>query len=174
MAWFERHKASFIILLVAVIAVGLAVFLFRWSSLPGSTEIVISTPSPGICVYVEGEVVSPGVYELNGGDLVEDAVEAAGGFTSDADPGSVNLAGTLRDGDHVRVYSAGEVPQRVNINTAETWLLEALPGIGEVMAQRIVDYRAENGPFQHIDDLMKVEGIGAAVFDKLKGNITVD
>ncbi|MCJ7522237.1 MAG: ComEA family DNA-binding protein, partial [Dehalococcoidia bacterium] len=67
----------------------------------------------------------------------------------------------------------GDVPQKVNLNTAETLLLEALPGIGEVLAQRIIDYRSENGPFQQIDDLTKVEGIGPATFENLKDKITV-
>jgi len=171
--WLERHRLAIIVLLVAVIAVGGAVFLYRWSATPHSTEIVISAPSPDISVYVEGEVVSPGVYTLNEGDLVADAIEAASGFTPEADEGSVNLAATVRDGDHIHVYSAGEVPQKININTADAWLLEALPGIGEVLAQRIIDYREEYGPFQQVEDLMQVEGIGASTFEKLKGNITV-
>jgi competence protein ComEA len=61
----------------------------------------------------------------------------------------------------------------VNINTAEAWLLEALPGIGEVLARRIIDYRDENGPFLRIEDLKMVEGIGASTFDRLKDKITV-
>jgi competence protein ComEA len=105
--------------------------------------------------------------------LVGDAVEAAGGFTSAADCGSVNLAGTLRDGEQVHIYKLGEAPQRININTAEAWLLEALPGIGEALAQKIIDYRTVNGPFQQIEDLMNVDGIGLSVFDKVKDKIAV-
>ena len=163
----ERYRTPVIALLVVIIVVGGAVFLYRQTSLPNSTEIVISPPSPEITVYVEGEVANPGVYTLKDSDHIEDAIEAAGGFTPDADQSALNLAASLRDGDQIHVYKVGDVPQKVNLNTAETLLLEALPGIGEVLAQRIIDYRSENGPFQQIDDLTNVDGIGPATFEKV-------
>jgi len=174
MDWLERHRTPVISLLAALIVIGGAVLLYRQCALPQSVEIVISPPSPEIHVYVEGEIVSPGVYILQDGDRVADAIEAAGGFAPDADQGAVNLAAPLRDGDRVHVYRIGDVPQKVNLNTAEAWLLQSLSGIGETLAQRIIDYRNENGPFQLIEDLKKVEGIGAATFEKLKDNITVN
>jgi len=173
MDWLERHRTPVIALLAALIVIGGAVLLYRQCALPQSVEIVISPPSPEIHVYVEGEVVSPGVYMLQDGDRVVDAIEAAGGFTADADQGAVNLAAPLRDGDRVHVYRIGDVPQKINLNTAEAWLLQSLPGIGETLAQRIIDYRNENGPFQQIEDLKKVEGIGPATFEKLKDKIAV-
>ncbi|UCG84368.1 MAG: ComEA family DNA-binding protein [Dehalococcoidia bacterium] len=173
MGWQERYRSHIIVLLLGLIAVGGAVFWFHQTSLSNTTEIVISTPSPEIAVHVEGAVTNPGVYILHEGDRVESAVEAAGGFTSDAVRSSINLADPLRDGDLVRIYKVGEIPQKVNLNTAEAWLLEALPGIGEVLAQRIIEYRDDNGPFQHVDDLKKVEGIGAAAVDKLRDKVTV-
>ncbi|MEE9400883.1 MAG: ComEA family DNA-binding protein [Dehalococcoidia bacterium] len=174
MDWLERHRTPVIALLAALIVIGGAVLLYRQWALPQSVEIVISPPSPEIHVYVEGEVVSPGVYMLQDGDRVVDAIEAAGGFTADADQGAVNLAAPLRDGGRVHVYRIGDVPQKINLNTAEAWLLQSLPGIGEILAQRIIDYRNEIGPFQQIEDLKKVEGIGAATFEKLKDNITLN
>jgi competence protein ComEA len=162
-----------IALLVAVIAVGGAVLVYRLTASPHSSEIVISPPSPQITVHVNGEVGNPGVYVLDEDDRVEEAIEAAGGFTSGADETAINLAAPLRDGSRIHVYSLGDVPQKVNINTAESWLLEALPGIGEVLARRIIDYRSENGPFIEIEDLKMVEGIGTATFDKLMDRITV-
>lgn len=123
-------------------------------------------------VYVEGGVVNPGVYLLREGDRVVDAIEAAGGFIPDADRGAVNLAATLRDGEQIHIYKIGDVPQKVNINTADVWLLEALEGIGPILAQRIVDYRSENGPFQRIEDLKKVNGIGSKIFEQIKDKIT--
>ncbi len=173
MDWLERHRTPVIALLVALIVIGGAVLLYRHYALPQSTEIVISPPSPEIHVYVEGEVVSRGAYVLEDGARVGEAIEAAGGFSPDADQGAVNLAAPLRDGDHVHVYKMGDVPQRVNLNTAEAWLLQALPGIGETLAQRIIDYRNGNGPFQQIEDLRKLEGIGAATVEELKDKITV-
>jgi competence protein ComEA len=171
--WLFRHRGLIYLVLIAVIIVGVIVLVNRLASLPDSTEIVIEPPSPEVYVHVEGEVVNPGLYRLDEGGLVADAVEAAGGFASSADPRSINLAAPLRDGDQVHVYGAGEVPQKVNLNTADPWLLESLPGIGEVLAKRIVDYREENGGFREVDDLVKVEGIGEATLDKLRDKVTV-
>jgi len=173
MDWLERHRTPVIALLLALIVIGGSVLLYRQCALPQSAEIVISPPSPEIHVYVEGEVVSPGVYTLEDGDRVVDAIEAAGGFTPDADQGTLNLAAPLRDGDHVYAYKIGDIPQKIDLNTAEAWLLQALPGIGEILAQRIIDYRNENGPFQQIEALREVEGIGPAKFEELRDKITV-
>jgi competence protein ComEA len=173
MSWLERYRAFIIVFLIAVTLMGVAVFLYRQTSLPHSEEIAILPPSPQIYIYIDGEVVSLGVYTLEQGDKVADAVEAAGGFTADADRGAVNLAAGLRDGEQVHIYKIGDVPQKININTAEAWLLESLPGIGETLAQRIIDYRTANGHFQSIEDLNNVEGIGSAVFDKVKDKIAV-
>ncbi len=173
MSWLERYRTFIILLLIAVILSGVSVFLYRQSSLPHSEEITISPPSPEISVYVEGEVVNPGVYVLAQGALVSDAIEAAGGFTAEADQSSANLAATLRDDEQIHIYKPGDVPQKIDINTAEPWLLESLPGIGETLAQRIVDYRIAHGDFQSIEDLKNVPDIGPAVFDKVKDRITV-
>ena len=173
MSWLEKYRAPIIGLLIAVILVGGAVFLYRQTFKPHAEEIVISPPSPEISVYVEGEVANPGIYNLENGDRVADAIEAAGGFTGNADQSSVNLSATLKEGAQIHVYKSGDVPQKVNINTAEIWLLESLPGIGETLAQRIVDYRIAHGYFQSVDDLKQVDGIGAAVFEKIKDKITV-
>jgi competence protein ComEA len=173
MSWLERYRAFIIVLLIAVILSGVAVFLYRQTSLPHSEEIAILPPSPQIYIYIEGEVVNPGAYTLESGDHVAEAVEAAGGFTVDADQGSVNLAATLRDGEQIHIFKLGDIPQKININTAEAWLLESLPGIGETLAQRIVDYRIANGYFQCIEDLKNVRDIGPAVFDKVKDKIAV-
>ena len=173
MNWMEEHRTPIIVLLIVLILIGGAVFVYRRTSLSHSTEIVISTPSPEIYVYVEGEVVNPSIYILKEVDLVANAIEAAGGFTHDADRSSVNLADALRDGEQIHVYKSGEVPQKINVNTAEAWLLECLPGIGDVLAQRIVDYRTANGPFQRIEDIKNVEGIGPGVFEQIKDKITV-
>lgn len=172
MNWLDKYRTPIVLLAIVLIIIGVAVFFYRQTSL-SSTEIVISPPSQDIYVHVEGEVANPGVYKLQQGDLLADAVEAAGGFTSDADLGAINLAATLRDGEQVHIYKIGEVPQKININTAEAWLLEALPDIGETLAQRIVDYRTAKGPFLNIEDLQNVEGIGPALFEKIKDKIAV-
>lgn len=171
--WLERHRALIVVVLLVVTLAGVVVLVDRLAALTDGTEIVIKPPSPEIYVYVEGEVAHPGVYQLEAGDLVADAVEAAGGFTPNADRSATNLATPLRDGDQVHVYAVGDVSQRVNLNTAEGWLLDLLPGIGEVLAQRIIDYREVNGVFRQIEDLMMVEGVGPSTFGKLRDMITV-
>jgi competence protein ComEA len=173
MSFLERYRTPIILLLSVLILAGGAVFLYRQTSLPHSEEIAILPPSPEICVYVEGEVVNPGIYTLLTDDQVADAIEAASGFTPDADRSSVNLAATLRDGEQLHIYKLGDIPQKININTAEAWLLESLPGIGETLAQRIVDYRMANGYFQCIEDLKNVPDIGPSVFDKVRDKIAV-
>jgi competence protein ComEA len=169
----ERYRILLILVLVALILAGGGLLFYRQTVLSSSGEIIISTPSAEIWVYVEGEVAAPGVYELDREAFIADAIEAAGGFSPQADHASVNLAATVRDGEHIHVYRVGEIPQKVNINTAELWLLEALPGVGETLAQRIIDYRTSNGFFQEIDELKKVEGVGTKLFGQIKDRITV-
>ncbi|MCK5589694.1 MAG: helix-hairpin-helix domain-containing protein [Dehalococcoidales bacterium] len=81
------------------------------------------------------------------------------------------------DLNHIAIYipeeGEGQSPQKVDINRAEEWLLEALPGIGKTRADAIVDYRNENGEFKRVEDLLQVKGIGQGTFDKIKDNITV-
>lgn len=140
-------------------------------------------------VHVDGAVVSPGVYDLTGDDLrLEDAVEAAGGLSDDADTTSLNLAAPLEDGVKVHVPaqgeaassetsagSAGETPSStlVNINTATAEELTALPGVGEATAANIIADREQNGPFTSIEDLMRVSGIGEKKFEKMRELICV-
>ena len=169
----ERYRTPIVAVLLLLTVVAGAVLLYRWYSVSGSTEIAISRPSPEITVYVEGEVAHPGVYVLTEGDCVADAIEAAGGFAPDADQGAVNLAVLVRDGEQIHVLGVGDVPQRVNVNAADAWLLEALPGIGEVLARRIIDHREENGPFLRIEDLTQVDGIGPALIEKIRDRATV-
>ncbi|MBE0415151.1 MAG: helix-hairpin-helix domain-containing protein [Dehalococcoidia bacterium] len=175
MKWLERYKAIIVFSLIMLIIVG-GIFLYQkqpW--VEGGLEVVTSSPSCLITFYVIGEVESPGIYTIDGCSLsIRDAIDAAGGFADGADRDALNLAAPLSNGDVIHVPCLGDVPQRVNINTAEVWLLKALPGIGPTLAQRIVNYRHQNGLFNRIEDLMKVEGIGEATYNKLKDLITVE
>lgn len=115
-------------------------------------------------IYVSGEVNNPGSYPLAAGDTVQGIIRAAGGTTDNADTNQLEF----------RVANlAGEPPQKVNINRAEAWLLMALPGIGEVRAKAIIDYRQRNGPFHSINELVNVAGIGTDTFEQIKQLITV-
>jgi len=145
----------------------------------GEPVTLLPTPTPGmLTVYVSGAVATPGVYTLPEGSRVNDAVQAAGGFVSDAEPERINLAAPLEDGQQIDVpgiVSTGHVNAgRVNINTATVSELDTLPGIGPTTAQAIVDYRLQNGSFQFIQDIQNVPGIGPATYDKIKDYITVE
>jgi len=153
--------------------------------LPDPTSPPTSTPGP-IRVHVSGAVRQPDVYELPAGCIVKDAVGAAGGPTESADLDGVNLAVELRDQQQVYVPRQGEAAPMspasagvdaasgpVNINTATAAELETLPGIGPKTADTIVEYREANGPFETIEDIMDVPGIGEGTFEKIKDRITV-
>jgi competence protein ComEA len=133
-------------------------------------------------VHVAGAVKSPGVYELPDGSRVTDAVSAAGGAASDADLDALNLAALLTDGLKIYVPKVGEAPPQnvagegssiVNLNTASAAELEELPGIGPVLAQRIIDFRTKRGRFTSVRQLMEVDGIGPKKFESLEDLVTV-
>lgn len=140
-----------------------------------------------ILVDVAGWVREPGVYEFHEGDRVIDAIQAAGGARRGAQLDALNLAAPLADGTQVLVSrrvagqgaagvtvpGVGSAGGLINVNTASASDLEALPGIGEVLAQRIVDYRTEHGPFATVDDLLDVSGIGDAILGDIRDQVTV-
>jgi competence protein ComEA len=145
----------------------------------GETVILLSSPTPSsLAVHVSGAVVSPGLYYLPEGSRVGDAVNAAGGFAVIAQQDQVNLAAPLKDGEQINVPGVGGTSHinlgRININTATVEELDTLPGIGETAAQSIVDYRTANGPFQNIQSVMDVPGIGPSTYDLIKNLITVE
>ena len=145
----------------------------------GEPVTLLPTPMPGmLTVYVSGAVVTPGVYLLPDGSRVDAAIQAAGGFVPGAEPGSINLAAELKDGQQIDVpgiVSSSHINAgRVNINSATVSELDALPGIGPMTAQTIVDYRLQNGPFQVIQDLQNVPGIGPATYERIKDYITIE
>jgi len=115
-------------------------------------------------LYVAGAVAVPGSYHWGGGDTI-DALLLDAGITPDADLDRVEL--------YVRRVGETRGVQRIDLNRAEAWLLEALPGIGEKKAEAIVAYRDEDGPFTSIEDLTRVSGIGEATLDKIRAYITV-
>ena len=154
-----------VFLVIATIAGGVMLAVQHNRSQP--VEIVLSqTELPELSgeVYIGGAVANPGIYALKEGDTLQTLLSDAG-IEPDADLSHVELY-IPREGEN-------QSPQKIDINRAEPWLLEALPGIGEVLAQRIVDYRIENSPFRRIEDLLKVSGIGPATFEKIKNYITV-
>ena len=150
-------------------------------------------PEP-IQVHVAGAVVRPGLYDLPENSRLMDAVDAAGGFVAEADKNAINLAARLEDAQRLDIpFVAGYVPEDeqgfvvisegtpsplageelIDINTASLEELDTLPGIGPTTAQKIIDYREENGNFEAIEDIVNVSGIGAATYEEIKDLITV-
>lgn len=187
--------------LVALLAVTLGgAGLWYVRSLPRPVEVAAApsggtasapasaSPSPELVVLVDvaGWVRRPGVYEFTEGARVIDAIDAAGGARSGAVLEALNLAAPLTDGIQILVPREGQegvAPAPVtggavggglvNVNSAIATELEELPGIGEVIAQRIIDYRTENGPFATVDELLDVSGIGDAILESIRELVTV-
>lgn len=165
--------------------------LFLLLSPPRGTPISLQPPPPPppIRVHVAGSVRNPGVYVLDRGAIVAQAIEAAGGQLARANLERVNLAATLSDGAKVTIPSmddgleeadpAVEVVehepdrQRLDLNSASAPELERLPGIGPALAEEIVEYRTANGPFEEVDDLLNVSGIGPAKLDAIRDLVEV-
>jgi competence protein ComEA len=156
-----------------------------------SGEAVILRPVPTekpVIVHITGAVPRPGVYALPQGARVQDAISAAGGFLAEAEKSQINLAAQLEDGEKLDIpYLAGALPilttpgptvvavttELININTASAAELDTLPGIGPTLAQRIIEYREQNGPFINTEDIINVPGIGAGNYERFKDMITV-
>lgn len=147
--------------------------------------IEVSAPRANAVIQIEirGAVVSPGVYRLREGDRVIDAIERAGGLLPEADLGSINQAGLLVDGQQITIPlrategalpagSPGAIPL-VDLNRATRAELMSLPGVGEVRATAIIDYRNLHGPFQSVDELLFVPGISSSLVESIKRLVTV-
>ncbi|HID64485.1 MAG TPA: competence protein ComEA [Anaerolineae bacterium] len=198
--WLERYRGYILIVLLNLVVLGGMFFFLRRPEPepisilppePTATPLPTPTPRP-LRVYVSGAVAHPDVYELPSDSIVKDAIEAAGGPTGEADLNRINLARRVYDEEQIYVPQEGEesLPVsppssppllspssrgggKVNINTATAEELGTLPGIGPTKAQSIIDYRTANGPFQSIEDIKNVRGIGDATFEKLKDKISV-
>jgi competence protein ComEA len=159
---------------------------------PGGPPPPASPGSPRVVVSVVGKVRHPGLVTLPAGSRVDDALRAAGGPLPGVDLTSLNLARKLADGEQVVVGApagalpagpapggtasgpAGAIPGApVNLNTATLADLDALPGIGPVLAQRILDWRSEHSGFTSVDQLGEVSGIGDSTLDRLRALVTV-
>ncbi|MBE0684099.1 MAG: ComEA family DNA-binding protein [Anaerolineales bacterium] len=193
-------KNALYVLLGVMAGFVLAGVLLFVSRAPAGNPIVLQ-PAPTkvpVAVHVIGAVPRPGLYEFAQGARVQDAIDAAGGLLASANVDAINLAALLTDGGQLVIpYKDGEAPLEsaaqpelpssttpedtspnenqdlININTAALEELDSLPGVGPTIAQRIIDYRDENGPFTTIDEILNVPGIGPSTFDEIKDLITV-
>lgn len=161
---------------------------------PEDRRDVENSEKSGVYVYICGEVIKPGVYELSGDSRIYEAVDAAGGFTENAAREYVNLASKVSDGMQITIYNREEAASLladsapvgenagksgtsgsglVNLNTATKEELMTLKGIGESKAEDIIRYREKSGGFKKIEDIMKISGIKENGFQKIKDSITV-
>ncbi|MDO9508011.1 MAG: helix-hairpin-helix domain-containing protein [Thermovirgaceae bacterium] len=215
MDWIKSKRGLLFLAagLVCLIAAGsiVAAFSGRWEKRssgavagPAPSSAVQSDQSPGAdlpvqegellngekqwVIYITGAVLRPGVYRLPQGTRVYQAVEQAGGLSSEADPEAFNMALPLDDGVHIHVPRRGEgsAPESfspgnaqnagarlIDINRADSSALDSLPGIGPKTAQEIIRFREERGKFSSVEDLLSVKGIGPAKLSAIRDLVTV-
>lgn len=188
--WFDLHfslnqKKALAALAIFILLGSLLLVAQGNSKSQASPEIIpVTIAEPEIFVDVTGAVNNPGVYTLTGKSRVIDAIKAAGDSAPGADLSTINLARVLNDGEQIYVdstainASGARVSKKtpsgpININRATARQLDALDGIGPVIAARIVEYRKVNGSFLSVDDLQKVSGIGAAKFAQIKAKVRI-
>jgi len=184
----NQRKALAVTALVAV-AVS-AFYMFKPNQAQATAPKVVVVKPVMLIVDVAGEVTKPGVYELNANARVIDALKAAGGAKPSADLSLINLARLIKDGEQIyieakissqssRYLSRGNSSRAsigngtININRASAKELERLPGIGPVLASRIVQFRSANGSFLTVEDLGKVPGIGNSKLEKFRNLIRI-
>lgn len=153
-------------LLLSIICGGIVLAVKQSSYQPVEISLSPSTPPQYQGeIYIGGAVANPGFYPIKDNDTIVDIIQAAGPMP-DTDLKHIRI--------HVPKIGKSQPPQRISLNRAEVWLLEALPGIGQGRAQSIADYRNEHGHFRRVEDLLKVEGIGSSTLDKIRDLITVE
>lgn len=171
-------KTQKVVIILAVVGAAVGALL------SGSSPIGVEKVEPAVveeapqlvAIHIAGAVVSPGVVWIQEGALIAEVVALAGGALPEADLNKINLASSVHSGDHIEVPSssgpagatAGADDGLIGINTADETALQDLPGVGPVLAARIVAYREENGPFGAIEDLLEVSGIGENTLASLR------
>jgi competence protein ComEA len=186
-----RRGAVALAVVGVVAALVAAVVLLRGRSseqplaVPAVAGDVTSTAGPQLVVDVEGKVRRPGLVRLPDGARVDDALRAAGGVLPGVSTASLNLAQKVSDGQQVLVgldvttdgsgggAGGAQAGGLLNLNLATVDDFDSLPGIGPVLAQRILDWRTEHGRFASVDQLQEVSGIGAAKYSSIKSKVRV-
>lgn len=170
-----RNRAIFAGLIAALaVSIGVGAAMIRRApaavEAPDTTSAIV--PGRKIAVHIAGWVVVPGVVSVEEGSIVADVVDAAGGLRPGASSEAINLAAEVHPGEQIvvpgptRFDDGGDVLDQgggpISLNSADASELQALPGVGPVLAQRIVAHREEHGKFETVEDLLEVPGIGEA------------
>lgn len=199
--WLEERKMRFmdavrkrllvIIILAVLILAGSFYSFWQKNSVSETASSYLSPSSQAaadegnlIVIYVNGAVNYPGVFKIKSGSRMIDAINQAGGLATGADCSNLNLAQEVRDGMQIKVPAQVITQQvhndnsnkqagKININTAGKNELDKLSGIGPSLAEKIIEYRNNNGPFKEVSDLKKVGGIGEAKFNRIKDKISL-
>ncbi|WP_102400126.1 ComEA family DNA-binding protein [Haloimpatiens massiliensis] len=176
--------------------------MFVESNTVKKSSFKTESSSSNIVVDIKGAVKKPGVYTLNKESRINELIKMAGGFNKNADLNRIHMSKKLKDEDLIYVYSLGEEEkqfmnsngnnsrvnndvsvqnnqslqdenEKVNLNTASEEELKTLPGVGDVTAKKIIDFREKNGGFSSIEDLMKIDRIGEKTFNKLRDKVDI-
>lgn len=208
-----KKQKIIVIAIAGIVAIGVMYFIYNKNQVKEDinieNEILVNnvitnennTNDDLVIIHITGSVKNPGIVKLKEGSRIEDAIEAAGGLTENADITKVNLAYVVEDGTKIKIPSASEEDigdddiidsksgdniiieentvssnnstQTININKATEKEFETLPGIGPSLASKIIEYRNQNGKFGSIEDIKNVNGIGDSKYEKIKDLITV-
>ncbi|MDD3306504.1 MAG: helix-hairpin-helix domain-containing protein [Acetobacterium sp.] len=190
---FDRNKILYILIVLVFLGVFWGWYQFKVTT---ATKMTIADTTAlnkdvaeesgldnneEIMVHITGAVIKPGVVKLKQGSRLVEAIELVGGLTESAEIEALNLARKLQDEEKIHIPAIGEVPEttvasentKININTASLEELKSLPGIGDVIAQGIIDYRDKNGGFKELEELKNVTRIGDKIFEGLADSITI-
>ena len=151
MAETRQNRIWAIVVFALIVVIIISAFVI-WSRYRPSQPVEIVLPSEQAIsgdVNIDGAVTNPGIYPFTEADTIGSLIQSAGGITSSGETSGLEL--------YIPTTNTGETSQKININRAEAWLLEALPGIGPTKAQAIVTYREKNGLFKNISELTKVD-----------------
>ncbi len=198
---FKDNKDMFIKVAAAALIVVVAFLFFILKGGSGeiaeiqdssseTTAITEERVDKKVFIDIGGEVNEPKVTELPEGSRVEDAIEAAGGITDEADMTNINRAAFVSDGEKILIPSkndavsgssgayteaqtGGYADDRIDINTADSAELQKLNGVGPATAEKIISYRESNGRFKSVEDIKNVSGIGDKTYEKIKEHIRV-
>jgi competence protein ComEA len=175
---WTRPEEIAAVLVVCVAILGSVVLLVLRRPAP-LVQVIDQPPASTVVVQVDGEVLHPGIYHLSTGARAGDAVRAAGGLSPRADATAVNQARLLRDGDRITLPARQASPgissvPRIFLNVAGETELKTLPGIGPVLARRIIAHRMRDGPYHRLEDLLRVEGIGPKLLERLRPLVVVE